>query len=301
MKGWLAVLLAWLVTAPALGHVAVVYSDGSAVTYTNHSRLGLPRELADASGGRTLYYDHAGRLVSERWTGGLLSGLTVSNRLDRVYGRDRLTVTPPSGSALTWDYGFDDYGRPETVTRGSATFSYGYLPNADLLQTTTGSYGTTVLTATRSWECGYRLRGIQNVVGGTSVSGHAYAYDPLDRRIRATLPDNSAWVYDYDDRNEVVGGKRFWADQTPVAGQQFEYAFDPIGNRISTKVGGDANGANLRSSSWTNNAANQLTGRGVSAAIDVLGAAIAPATVSVNGYAASEKGEYFRGWLSVRL
>lgn len=61
-------------------------------------------------------------------------------------------------------------------------------------------------------------------------------------------------------------------------------------------MGGDASGANLRSSSWSNNAANQLTGRGVSAAIDVLGAAIAPATVSVNGYAATEKGEEFRGW-----
>ena len=32
-------------------------------------------------------------------------------------------------------------------------------------------------------------------------------------------------------REEECRGKRYWNDWTPVAGQQFEYGFDDIGNR----------------------------------------------------------------------
>ncbi len=34
-------------------------------------------------------------------------------------------------------------------------------------------------------------------------------YDEVDRRTRATLADNSSWAYGYDDRNEVISGKRY--------------------------------------------------------------------------------------------
>lgn len=52
---------------------------------------------------------------------------------------------------------------------------------------------------------------------------------------------------------QVKSGKKYWADGTPVAGQQFEYAFDEIGNRTSAKTGGDAAGSSsaLRSSTYT--------------------------------------------------
>ena len=39
--------------------------------------------------------------------------------------------------------------------------------------------------------------------------------------------------YEYDALGQVKCGKKYWADGTPVAGQQFEYAFDDIGNRTS--------------------------------------------------------------------
>jgi hypothetical protein len=42
---------------------------------------------------------------------------------------------------------------------------------------------------------------------------------------------NSRWVYTYDNLGQVVSGKKHWRDGTPIAGQQFEYAFDDIGNR----------------------------------------------------------------------
>jgi len=109
----------------------------------------------------------------------------------------------------------------------------------------------------------------------------------------------SYWVYEYDVLGQVKSGKRYWYGGTPVAGQQFEYEFDDIGNRTSTKAGGDANGANLRSASYTANALNQYTDRTVPGYVDIIGAALATNSVTVNGQAAYRKGEYFRKELSV--
>jgi len=84
-----------------------------------------------------------------------------------------------------------------------------------------------------------------------------------------------------------------------VAGQQFDYAFDTIGNRLQTLAGGDATGANLRLVNYTNNILNQVIGRDVPGAVDVLGASILTNTVSVNGQTAYRKGEYFRQQITV--
>ncbi len=98
---------------------------------------------------------------------------------------------------------------------------------------------------------------------------------------------------------QLISGKEYWSDGTPVAGQQFEYAFDDIGNRTSTKAGGDETGASLRSASYSVNNLNQYVDRTVPGAVDVLGAATNNATVAVNGQAAYRKGEYFRGELTL--
>jgi YD repeat-containing protein len=108
-----------------------------------------------------------------------------------------------------------------------------------------------------------------------------------------TLADGSYWLYFYDDKGQVIFGKRYWQDNTPVAAQQNEYAFDDIGNRTSTKAGGDSNGANLRSATYTANSLNQYTNRTVPGAVDILGIANSAATVTVNANTAYRKGEYF--------
>ena len=89
-------------------------------------------------------------------------------------------------------------------------------------------------------------------------------------------------------------GRKYWPDQTPVAGQQFEYTYDDIGNRTATKAGGDQNGANLRSASYSANNLNQYTNRTVPGAVDVMGVGFATNAVTVNGQTAYRKGEYFR-------
>jgi hypothetical protein len=105
--------------------------------------------------------------------------------------------------------------------------------------------------------------------------------------------------YGYDPLGQVIFGSKFWVDQTPVAGQQFDYTFDTIGNRTQTEAGGDQNGANLRVAGYTNNILNQITSRGVPAAVDVMGDGLATNGVTVNGLTAYRKVEYFRQQLSV--
>ena len=84
-----------------------------------------------------------------------------------------------------------------------------------------------------------------------------------------------------------------------MAGQQFGYTFDTIGNRTQTEAGGDQTGANLRPAFYTNNTLNEITSRSVPGDLDVMGLAIATNAVTVNGQTAYRKVEYFRQQLSV--
>ena len=98
---------------------------------------------------------------------------------------------------------------------------------------------------------------------------------------------------------KLVSGKKYWADGTPVAGQQFDYAFDDIGNRTSTKVGGDATGGNLREADYSANSLNQYISRDVPGAADIMGIAHADAAVTVNGQSTYRKGEYYHLALAI--
>jgi hypothetical protein len=64
-----------------------------------------------------------------------------------------------------------------------------------------------------------------------------------------------------------------------VAGQQFGYSFDDIGNRLSTLSDGDNAGQNLRSASYVNNSLNQIVSREVPGYFEVLGSANSGANV----------------------
>jgi len=88
---------------------------------------------------------------------------------------------------------------------------------------------------------------------------------------------------------------RTHADGKPVAGQQFDYAFDTIGNRTRTLSGGDTNGVNLRLANYYANSLNQITNRDVPGTNDVVGVSWVTNSVNVNGTPAHRKGEYFQG------
>jgi RHS repeat-associated protein len=155
------------------------------------------------------------------------------------------------------------------------------------------------MTATKQWDLLNRLTSVTSAIG-SSAMGYSYLHNTANQRTNVTLSDNSRWVYQYDSLGQVTSGKKYWSDGTPVAGQQYEYAFDDIGNRKTASSGGDNSGQNLRTAYYTNNILNQITGRTVPGSVQVLGSAASNATVTLWGdngaYApTARKGEYFRG------
>src|SRR5437016_3874591 len=102
----------------------------------------------------------------------------------------------------------------------------------------------------------------------------------------------------YDSLGQVISGKKYWSDGTAVAGQQFEYTFDDIGNRKATAIGGNNSGANLRTANYSANNLNQYTSRDVPGYENILGTANSNASVLVwagtNSYALAErKADFF--------
>jgi YD repeat-containing protein len=131
------------------------------------------------------------------------------------------------------------------------------------------------------------------------VASFDYLYNDANQRVQVNLGDGSFWIYRYDKLGQVISGKRYWQDWTPVVGQQFEYGFDDIGNRTVAKAGGDETGRNLRVANYGANTLNQYTNRDVPGGFDVIGLAFATNSISVNGLAPYRRGEYFRQELTV--
>ncbi len=176
--------------------------------------------------------------------------------------------------------------------------TYSYLANSPLVgQITFSTGGSTRMTTTKQYDNLNRLTQISSAPSGSGLLpiAYAYTYNAANQRTRNTFGDGSHWVYQYDWLGQVTNGARLWNDGTPVAGQQYQYAFDTIGNRTQTRSGGDTNGANLRVANYTVNNLNQYTQRGVPGTNDVVGAALQGTNVTVNGVAADRKLEYFHG------
>jgi len=81
--------------------------------------------------------------------------------------------------------------------------------------------------------------------------------------LRIVSPSRDIKRTQHDALGQVTSGKKHWLDGTPVPRQQFEYGFGDIGNRSSTKAGGDQSGAGLRPATYTANRLNQYTSRTV--------------------------------------
>jgi RHS repeat-associated protein len=155
---------------------------------------------------------------------------------------------------------------------------------------------------TRSHDKLNRLREIRSAPSAEGLPlAYEYQYNDASQRVRTTLADGGYWLYEYDTLGQVKSGKRYWNDGTLVAGQQFEYGHDGIGNRKSASKGGDQNGNNLRTTTYTANSLNQYTARTTPGFVEVLGIANSGGTVTVNGTSSGvyRRGEYFRRELSV--
>jgi RHS repeat-associated protein len=280
----------------------VTYSDNSPGVSYAYDRLGRRRTSTQNDLTTTLAYNDASQLLSESYSGGPLNGLSVTNGYDPYDRRATLALLSPNGTVLhRSSYDYDEAGRLQTVSDVADNgATYEYLANSPLVgQISFTANSLLRMTTTNQYDNLNRLRRIASVSSAASVVSFDYAYNAANQRTRARLADGSFWAYEYDALGQVTSGKRFWSDWTPVAGQQFEYAFDQIGNRKGTEAGGDRNGWNLRDASYQANAVNQYTSRTVPGGVDIMGVAWGTNSVLVNGQLAERKGEYFRSELGV--
>ena len=219
----------------------------------------------------------------------------TTNGYDNLVLLGNLSVlNSASGLIASTAYGNDSASRLLTVTSGNNTATYSYLANSPWVgQIAFANNGTVTMTTTKQYDYLNRLTGIQSGTGVAPVSSFSYAYNSANQRTLVTNINNSHWVYQYDRLGQETSGKKYWSDGTPVAGQQFTYNFDDIGNRKSTAAGGDASGNNLRSANYTANNLNQYTSRDVPGYATVLGSANPNATVTVNLQRALRHGSHF--------
>ncbi len=231
------------------------------------------------------------------WEGDTVSYPDTTNRL-----RQGLSLQQPNATAWSQSYTYDSASRLTNVSDGTYNAGYFYHANSPLVsQISFRSNSTVRMTTAKQYDYLNRLMSISSAGSGASASpvSSTYLYNDVNQRVQVRQEDGTYWLYEYDKLGQLTSGKRYWSDNTPVAGQQFEYAFDDIGNRTITKAGGDDAGAGLRSATYSANNLNQYTSRSVPGAADVIGIAYPTASVTANGATAYRKGEYF--WKELSL
>ncbi len=279
---------------------SVDYSDGTPSVATVYDRRGRAVTATSAGVTTSRAFNDAGQQLTESYAGGPLDGFSVNNGYDTLLRCNALSLNSQLQSLSTVSYAYDAASRLQTVTSGTETASYSYLANSPQVENITFKQnGATRMTTTRQYDKLNRLTQISSVPSASSAVNFNYAYNNANQRTAVTNTDNSKWSYQYDSLGQVKYGKKFWSDGTIVAGQQFEYTFDDIGNRKTTKSGGDGAGSNLRQASYTPNSLNQYTSRSVPIFADIFGTANANAIVTVNLQPTTRKSDYFRKELTV--
>ncbi|HWX19911.1 MAG TPA: RHS repeat-associated core domain-containing protein [Candidatus Binatia bacterium] len=274
---------------------ATTYSDSTPALSYVYDRRGRQSAFTNGSSVCLMTHNDAGSLLSESWLGGTLGGLSISNTYDQFLRRTHFAGFNGSTQLVATVYSYDAASRLKTVTASTNSATYSYVANSSLVgQILFTNSGTLRMTTSKQYDFLNRLTSISSSSSQLpSPISYAYLYNNANQRIQTILADGSRWIYEYDPLGQVRSAKRYWADWTPVAGQQFEYAFDDIGNRTSTKAGGDGNGWNLRSASYSANNLNQYTNRDFPGTVDVLGVGFATNAITVNSQTAYRYGEYF--------
>jgi RHS repeat-associated protein len=292
----------------AAGDLATVNYSGGSVTTPNvtnvYNRLGQLQSVARNGLTNWMTYNYLGQMLGDGYLSGTFSGLFVTNQYDGFLHRTNSGANRTSTVLARTQYQYDPAGRFLTVSSGTASATYSYVANSSLVdQLVFKQSGTTRLTTTKSHDLLNRLQSISSTASGSGAPtlpvAASYVYNQANQRTRKTEGDGSYWIYAYDALGQVTSGRRYWQDGTPVAGQQFDYAHDDIGNRTGTDAGGNSSGGGMRHAGYTANRLNQYTQRYVPGYADILGLANPTASVTVNGNSASRKGEYFHWPLAI--
>ncbi|MBO7088572.1 MAG: hypothetical protein J6W70_01595, partial [Lentisphaeria bacterium] len=171
----------------------------------NEKYASLGREVgrSDGAGSQTTAYNAYGEVTTERFPLATNSSAVISRTYDSL-GRPKSVLL---GGVTAASYAYDAAtGRYATVGNNSATVTYSYLDKTDLPSVQTWKVGTSAafLTVSSTYDAYNRL----TLINANSTNQAAYVYDSLGRRTSATLQDDTAWHYTYNQRSEITSAIR---------------------------------------------------------------------------------------------
>jgi len=257
------------------------YSDGLTpeVLFSDHDRLGRPKTVTEkfAAGDGVTTYQYGKWGMKEKFVydgnhpylKGLGIEYTQSDNLGRQTGYSILGGPTPESGFDSVSYTYTSGGQLQTVATldGSSTTSHNYTrhPNSTHIhQINSSTPGLASHHVSRNVDLQDRLTGIRTRHGGPGnnlfITSVGYEFDRAGRRTVLKREDATQWRYQYNDRGELVKGEKHLNTGARLAGQQYHYSYDDLGNRESASYGGDDGGNNLRTINYTSNGKNQYTG-----------------------------------------
>jgi len=221
----------------ATGDLTLVdYSDSTPDVITTYERWGGVDVVTDGIGTRNMAYNAELRVETETHSGLLnrvLTRLYQGSGTGKVPGRAAgievgVTSDPDQDHAVT--YGYDSNGWLDEVSDPNQTWSYGYLANSRLLETTTG--GSAVRTV--SYEPHRNvITQVKNQVGSTVVSQYDYGVNRIGQRTTRSQSGSafsaaSQDTFGYNTRGELINSSN---NVDPADNRT--YTYDAIGNRLT--------------------------------------------------------------------
>lgn len=263
---------------PAGDLEAIDYSDETTDVGFTHDRQGRVRSVTDDSGERVYEYHPSGRVASERYVSGAISGRSIDRTYDPLHRVDALRL-PDLGYEVT--YAYDAASRLQAVIAGAHRASYGYRPHESrhgtIAYTTAGEVR---LQVTREYDGLERLRSIVSTPAASPAVSFAYEHNDANQRTKAVRENQTEWRYGYDALGQVTSGAKHRSDGTVYPGLDFAWTYDDIGNRRT--AGRDVSSPDHRAiETYTANALNQYDARTVPGVVRVTGEANPLATVTV--------------------
>ena len=246
----------------------ISYSDGTTTTVDyDYNRAGRLIKLTDDAGIHTFTHHLDGQVNTESISGGLLDDYTITHAQGTAgHGlRDSVSITDSSTTIVTNSYTYESTtGRLQSATQAGHVATYGYRSNTNWEATIAYNDGTSDLFTKRTLrDIGGRIAGVTSragsAAGGAILASAGYQLDSKGRRTSLTREDGTKWDFGYNDRDEVTSGDKKLSNGNLLAGRQFEYEYDDMGNRQKARFGGDAAGANLSEIEYSTNRVNQYT------------------------------------------
>jgi RHS repeat-associated protein len=213
------------------------YPDATGVDYI-YDLAGKIKQVSNPTGVYGFAYDNMGRPVGSTTQYAFLPGQTYSNAYTYDAASNRTGFTAPDGSTVAYVY--DTLGRLATLT-DSQTGQFGF--SYDALSRRTGLTRPNGVNTSYNFDSLSRLASVLHKAGTNTLDGAGYAYDNAGNRTGKTnYLNNITEQYTYDPLYQLT-------QVTQGLTTTESYAYDPVGNRLSS----------LGMSPYAYNSSNELT------------------------------------------